>query len=305
MNNTTIGLVGCGAWGKNILRDLIALNCRVYVAARSAGSQNMALELGAEKAFAKADELPECDGYIVAVPIPDLAPVSMTLLKRKKPIFAEKTLCLSTEMADELEKAGGDKYIFVMHKWHYHPGIEALRVVAGSGRIGKLLEISTIRYGWVNNFHGGDVFWTLGVHDLTIIKHILGHIPDDIIYSKAINGSEGFPVSLTAIIGRSPSANISINARHAEKLSGVSIFGSKGTLVLHDAYDDHITVRDENGEEKIMIDRTFPLFLELKEFIGYLNGAHRPSYGMDEAREVTKVLLALREKSTAADNYEK
>jgi predicted dehydrogenase len=99
----TIGLVGCGSWGKNILRDLLSLNCRVHVAVPSDSSQKKALELGAEKVFASAEALPECDGYIVAVPIPDLAPVTMGLLKRKKPIFAEKTLCLSIKAADDLE----------------------------------------------------------------------------------------------------------------------------------------------------------------------------------------------------------
>ena len=70
MKRNIIGLIGCGAWGKNILRDLIALSCRVHVAAKSEGSRKTALELGAEKVFSNADELPECDGYVVAVLTP-------------------------------------------------------------------------------------------------------------------------------------------------------------------------------------------------------------------------------------------
>ena len=60
-----------------------------------------------------------------------------------------------------------------MHKWHYHPGIEALRRLAMSGELGRLEEVATTRHAWVNDFHGGDVFWTQAVHDLTIVKHIV------------------------------------------------------------------------------------------------------------------------------------
>ena len=298
MKKNIIGLVGCGAWGKYILRDLISLNCRVYVAARSEETRKTALDLGAERVFAHSDELPECDGYVVAVSIPDLAPVSKSLIKRNKPIFSEKTLCLSKETADDLETAGGGKYIFVMHKWHYHPGIDALRVIANSGRIGAVEELWSVRHSWVDNFHGGDVFSAKAVHDLTIVKHILGYIPHQILYSKAIKRSDGLPISMTAIMGGSPVVNISVVSRHLQKRSGVSIYGSKGTAELNDAYDGHITVRDDNGEEKIKIDTTFPLFLELKEFTEYLNGGPKPRCGLQEAREVAGSITALRNKST-------
>lgn len=292
-----VALVGCGSWGKNILRDLLSLNCRVHVADIHADARNRALQQGAETACRHTDELPVCDGYVVAVPIPDLAPISAHLLRHQKPLFVEKTLCLSLQAADDLERQGGDRYIFAMHKWHYHPGIEALRIIAASGRIGILQELFTMRHGWVNDFHGGDVFWTLGVHDLTIIKHICGSIPEEIIQAHIIRNAQGLAISLSAVLGQSPVAHISINARHTHKTSRVSIHGDKGSAMLHDPYDDHITVRDEQGAEKIKIDTTFPLYLELEEFVSYLQGGPRPRCDFRSAREVTRVLLALREKS--------
>lgn len=85
-------------------------------------------------------------------------------------------LRLSLEDYDLLKGLGGSDYIFAMHKWHYHPGIEALRLVGQSGEIGAVEEVFTVRHAWVDDFHGGDVFWTQAVHDLTIIKHLIGYI---------------------------------------------------------------------------------------------------------------------------------
>jgi len=293
-----IGLIGCGAWGSNILRDLIRLNCNVYVVDTDSEARSRASKKGASAVFSNADDLPVCDGYVVSVPIPDLTKECARLLKHKKPIFSEKTLCLSLGDFDLLNSLGGSDYIFVMHKWHYHPGIEALRLVAQSGTIGEVEELYATRHAWVNDFHGGDVFWTHAVHDLTIIKHILGYIPDEIKAIHVIKNEDELPISFTAMLGNQPTVILSVSGRHCNKLSGVSIHGNRGSAELYNAYDDHITVRDKEGEDKIPIDTTFPLFLELKEFIGYLHKGPRPRCNLQSAKEVTQAILHLRKKAS-------
>lgn len=289
-----IGLIGCGTWGKNILRDLILLNCKTYVVDTDHQARSNALTLGAADAFCNINDLPGCDGFVVAVPIPDLAKECAGLLKYKKPIFSEKTLCLSLEDFNLLESLGGLEYIYVMHKWHYHAGVETLRKLSQSGRIGQIEEIFTTRHAWVNDFHGGDVFWTQAVHDLTIIKHILGYIPTKIQGINVIKSDSDLPVSFTAMLGDRPTVVISVSGRHCRKISGVSIHGKKGSAALNDAYDDHIIIRDENSYEKIPIDTTFPLYLELKEFITYLYTGCKPRCNLQAAQEVTQVILNLR-----------
>src|SRR4030042_5155800 len=91
----SIGLIGCGNWGSNILRDLLRLHCAVSVVDIDSRARMQASGNGALKVFSSIDDLPACDGYVVAVPIPDLTKVSARLLEFSKPIFAEKTLCLS------------------------------------------------------------------------------------------------------------------------------------------------------------------------------------------------------------------
>ncbi len=292
-----VGLIGCGAWGSNILRDLVKLDCQVYVVDIDSRARSKASANGALKVFSQIVDLPACDGYVVAVPIPDLTKECAALLKYKKPIFSEKTLCLSLEDFQLLNNSGGSDYIFAMHKWHYHPGIEALRLVAQSGRIGEIEELCATRHAWVNDFHGGDVFWTQAVHDLTIVKHILGYIPDKIKSINVIQNEDALPVSFTAMLGDKPAVVLSVSGRHCHKISGVSIHGKKGSASLHDALDDHITIRDDEDEEKITIDTTFPLYLELKEFIEYLDNGPKPRCNLQSAKEATQAILNLRKKA--------
>lgn len=292
-----IGLIGCGAWGTNILRDLISLNCRVLVVDSDRHARSKASENGAAKTFSDTDDMPECDAYVVAVPIPDLTKTCATLLKYKKPVFSEKTLCRSLDDFNLLKSLGGSDYIFAMHKWHYHPGIEALRLVAQSKKLGELQELHATRHAWVNDFHGGDVFWTQAVHDLTIVKHILGFIPKKIKTIHVVKNEDNLPVGLTAMLGDNPAVVISVSGRHCHKRSGVSIHGNKGSAELYSAYDDHITIRDKMGEEKVAIDTAFPLYLELKEFVGYLHQGPKPRCNLQSAREVTQAILNLRKKA--------
>ncbi len=96
------------------------------------------------------------------------------------------------------------------------------------------------------------------------------------------------------LIGDPTVVIMSVNGRHCTKISGVSIHGKKGSAVLNDALDDHITVRDYEGQEKIRIDTTFPLYLELKEFVQYLHGGPEPRCNLQSAKEVTQAILNLR-----------
>ena len=290
-----IGQIGCGNWGKNILRDLLKLNCEVFVVDTDQKKRQRAVELGASESFSDIHDLPECDGYIVAVPIPDLTKECIRLLPFKKPIFSEKTLLIKPDDFDTLKNHGGIDYVFLMHKWHYHPGIDALRNVSDSGILGNVEAVFTIRHGWVENFHGGDVFWTQSVHDLTIVKHILGYIPSEVKAIKVIENEEGLPVSFNAILGDKPSVFMSVSGNHCNKISGVSIQGKKGSASLLNAYDDHITIRTKDGEKKVRIDTTFPLYIELNEFTDYLKGGTPPRYNLHNAKEVTDMILKLKD----------
>src|SRR5712691_7004904 len=119
----TIGLAGCGAWGRNILRDLRALGCRVIVADPSEAARAGAIAGGAAGVVSGSDELPSrLDGLVIATPTGTHEAVIERLLPYGAPLFVEKPLTADPVAARNLARRVGGR-LFVMDKWRYHPGI--------------------------------------------------------------------------------------------------------------------------------------------------------------------------------------
>jgi 2-dehydro-3-deoxyphosphogluconate aldolase/(4S)-4-hydroxy-2-oxoglutarate aldolase len=93
---TRIGLVGCGRWGRFVLRDLVALGSDVTAAVRSADGRASALEGGATSAVETVDDLPEPEGIVVATPTETHAAVVERALERGAAVLPG--VCTPTEV---------------------------------------------------------------------------------------------------------------------------------------------------------------------------------------------------------------
>ena len=171
-----VGLVGCGRWGRLILRDLKALGCWVAVVARSPSSITNARTAGAEAIVATIDDLPPVDAAVVAVPTTVHGEAVLRLASRDCPIFCEKPLTSDVALARRIVDVAGER-VFVMDKWRYHPGIHALRDLAQGGELGPVLGLKTVRIQGGNAHDDVDTAWTLLPHDMAIALEILGFLP--------------------------------------------------------------------------------------------------------------------------------
>src|SRR4051794_10816224 len=131
MKKLSVGLIGCGRWGRHILRDLLSLGCEVYVAETSAEGRAGARVGGATEIIGSARELPRVAGIVVATETIRHAAVIESLLDRQVPIFSEKPLSADCESAERLSRLAPGR-LYVMDKWRYHPGVEQLREIARS-----------------------------------------------------------------------------------------------------------------------------------------------------------------------------
>lgn len=291
----TIGLIGCGKWGRNILRDLISLKCRVIVTDPLPQARETALRMGAKLAVENALEMKNdlCDGYVIASPILTLAREAERILHLGKPVFCEKPVFTTEEEKERLLAAGASERLFAMYKFCYHPGIKALRSIIALREIGQVEMIMLQRLNWDDDFQGTDSLWLTGVHQISIVQRLIGYIPEP--QSAAVSRHDGIITSASITLGNACPVIITISSRHPVKNMSVTVSGSGGVALLPDAYAESIVIKNKGRDtEYRRIGKEMPLLLELKEFTDYLQGGCRPRCGFEMAERISSTILKIR-----------
>ncbi len=269
-----VGLVGCGNWGKHILRDLVALGCDVAVVARSPESRGNAEAGGAVLVCEAVEALPNVDAAVVATPTAVREPIIMELLGRGVPVFTEKPLAADVATAERLVAAADDR-LFVMEKWRYHPGIMELAEIAQSGEFGPVLGLHARRVNWGIDHPDVDPVWTLIPHDLSIIDEILGYIPEPVWARGEI--LSGRPGSLIGALGDAPWVVIEVSATNSLRRREIRLMCRDATVILEDAADHLVFIASHADLAPTTTQRPvgseLPLFAELEAFIDHVRGA--------------------------------
>jgi predicted dehydrogenase len=293
-----VGLVGCGRWGANILRDLLALGCDVPVVARSEASIGRARAGGASEIVSSVAELGAVDGVVVATPTSVHPETVLEALALGVPVFVEKPLCSDPQAAPKLAEAGSGR-LFVMDKWRYHPGVRKLAELARTQALGAVRTLKTVRVGW-GNPHDEDCVWILVPHELAIALEIFGRPLTPVAAVAQIE--HGKPLSMTGLTSDDGVAHVlEVSARSPLRARRVELHCAGGVAVLNDGWDEHVSVfrsRDdgrEPQEERIATPGELPLLAELRAFVEHLRGGPAPISSADEGALVVAAIARLRE----------
>ncbi|HAX81216.1 MAG TPA: hypothetical protein DCY40_01435 [Actinobacteria bacterium] len=289
-----VALVGCGRWGRHILRDLVALGCEVIVVARSAVSRDRAIAGGAAAIVDDVAHLERIEGIVVATPTNTHAAVLAQVLEFGLPVFVEKPLTDDPAAAQALaEQAGGR--LFVMEKWRYHPGIEAMAEMARSREHGRVRMIHTRRDSWGQSHDDVDAVWIMLPHDLSIVREIAGFLPDAVA-AVGTRGS-GQNATLTGLLGPEPACVVEVSSLSPVRERRVLVEYEDAVALLDDAYATTLrVVRKGSGEEILVPLRSdMPLLLELTAFLDHLRGGPGPRSSAEEGVETVERIARLRE----------
>jgi predicted dehydrogenase len=291
----TVALIGCGRWGRHILRDLRALGADVPVVARSEASRARARDGGATAIVGSVAELPRIDGAVVATTTVAHAEAIESLLDRGVPIFTEKPLAPDPDVAGRLA-AAADGRLFVMDKWRYHPGVEALAAIARSGELGCVTGLRTLRVSAGNPHDDVDVIWHLAPHDLSIALEVLGSVPP--ARDAVVEWVAGQPQGLVARLGDDPWLTVDVSATAGEHRREARLICEGGVATLSGGYAEHLAVvrADAMGGEPELrpLPDELPLLRELRAFVEHLSGGPPPRSSAAEGAEIVRRLGELR-----------
>jgi predicted dehydrogenase len=296
--------VGCGTWGKFVLRDLVSLGAQVTVVARSQAAVTHANSFGAARRVDSLRDLADdtFDGAVVVTPITSHFDVIMTLneLFPSLPIFCEKELVQTSKEAELLNQALGDR-LFTMHKWRYHNGILKLKEIIDGGRYGKLKAVKLDRLGWGSSQKDVDSIITAIPHDLSILLEFFGEVRTN--FRSVTESTDGWVFSQTLVSAGSPSIVIDVSSHSPVNSRAVQLFFEEATAVLSDSYDDFVAVyrygdnqiKSPPEPEKIVFEANMPLEKELEAFLNYIAGdGPPPKSSVKESLQVIRALENIR-----------
>ena len=184
MSKIRVGVIGCGYWGPNLVRNFIELPNALVVAvadlveARLAHMSTCYPQVNYTKDYRDLFSM-HLDAAVVATPPVTHFRIAQECLNNGLHVLVEKPLTLSSRDAQSLIEIADQKRLALMvgHTFEYNPAVRALKEIIASGRLGKVYYINAVRVNLGLFQSHLNVLWDLAPHDLSILRYILGQDP--------------------------------------------------------------------------------------------------------------------------------
>ncbi len=185
MSKLKIAVIGCGYWGRNLIRNFSALDevelkavCDFDLTALSRIKRNYpAVDL--KPSFQDVVNDPRIDAIVIATPVSTHYPFARTALLAGKHVLVEKPLATSTsQVLDLIELAEKrSKVLMVDHTFLYTDAVRRVKSWIEAGEIGGLLYFDAVRISLGLVPSEINVLWDLGAHDFSILSFLCGRDP--------------------------------------------------------------------------------------------------------------------------------
>jgi predicted dehydrogenase len=290
-----VGLIGCGRWGRNVLRDLVALGCEVHVAVRSEQSAAVARDGGAASVVPDPEALPDVAGIVIATPTSTHAEMAERALACDVPVYVEKPLCMDVAVAERLLALGAGR-LFVMDKWRYHPAIAELARMAREEELGPVQAIHARRVADVHRYGDDqDTVWCHAPHDLSIALELLGELPPP--HAAVEEWMAGERVSLVAMLGGPPWVSIEVSCVAPAHRRELRVVFAEGAATLDGGWSEELRiVRSPHEGHDVEVRKTpgeLPLLAELRAFVGHVRGGPPPRSSAEDAVGIVRRIAEL------------
>jgi len=184
MEDTRIGVIGCGYWGPNLIRNFVEIPTAKMVAVADLDQGRLA-HIGARypqiqltRDYRELFDL-DLDAVVVATPPATHFAIAHDCLENNLHVLVEKPITLNSNDASKLIRVADDKDLVLMvgHTFEYNSAVHALKEIIDSGEIGKVFYIDSARLNLGLFQSDSNVLWDLAPHDISILLYLLGKEP--------------------------------------------------------------------------------------------------------------------------------
>jgi predicted dehydrogenase len=182
-----VAVAGLGYWGPNLARNFDELGALTWLCDMNEERlQSFAGRYPDARASADFDEVladDDLDAVVIATPVPTHYELARSALASGKHVLVEKPPAMRAAEMDELVALAADKDLVLMpgHLLLYHPGVQKLKELIDSGQLGEVLCVYGNRQNLGIVRTNENALWSLGVHDLSVILHLLDEEPEQAI----------------------------------------------------------------------------------------------------------------------------
>ena len=311
-SNISIGLIGLGHWGKNILRNLYELGV-LNIACDSNPDiiEKRKKDFPSLKFTSSYEDIlkdPGIKAVVIAAPAAAHYKLVKDALSADKDVFVEKPLALKYEEGKELVDLAKskNKILMVGHILQYHPAVIKLKEIIGEGKLGKVQYIYSNRLNIGKLRIEENILWSFAPHDISVILQFMEEEPLKINSFGESYISEGiYDVTLTTLeFTDKVKAHIFVSWLHPFKEQKLIIVGSNAMAVFDDLTKEKLfiyphKIERENGKIPVAykaqhypveIEDKEPLKEEMKHFIDCVSNREPPKTDGEEGLKVLKVL---------------
>jgi len=308
-----ISVIGCGHWGKNLVRnfsDLGALSSvcdpNTEIANKYANQYNVN-----NYTFAEILDNSNIEGVVIAVPACHHASMAIEAMNAGKNVFVEKPIAMNESEA-ELMIATAKKngvQLMIGHLLQYHPIFKTIRKIVNAGGIGKLNYIYSNRLSLGKVRSKEDVIWSFAPHDISMILSLVGQELESVSANSTSiiqkNIADIATINLEFISGLK--SHISVSWLHPYKEHKLVVVGKFSMLVFDDvkpwneklalyryeSFSSHGIISLENSDvEYLKVIEEEPLKNECQHFLDVVEKKTQPLTDGAEGLRVLKVLTA-------------
>ncbi|MDC0010719.1 Gfo/Idh/MocA family oxidoreductase [Porticoccaceae bacterium] len=308
-----IAVVGCGHWGKNLVRNFSDLGRLAAVCDPNAEVARKYADQYLVKNCSFSEILHDVsiEGVVLAVPARLHASMAIQVMNAGKHAYVEKPLAMNNLEAETMIASAEENGVQLMvgHLLQYHPIFMALRALVESGEMGALQYIYSNRLSFGKVRSEEDVIWSFAPHDISMILSLVGQEPDTVrTESTSILQPDIADAAIVHMEFNSGlKAHVSVSWLHPYKEQKLVVVGKKAMAVFDDtkpwveklALYRHVVRSSgslpslEKAEvEYIEVSQSEPLRNECQHFVDVVSGDITPLTNGKEGLGVLNVLSA-------------
>ena len=239
-----VGVIGCGYWGPNLIRNFSQLNRTALVRVADLDTKRLDhmktlySEIDTTTDYLDIINDQSIDIVAIATPVHTHFKFASEALNAGKHVFVEKPMTSSIQEGEKLislSESNGRK-LMVGHTFLFTSAVRKMKEIIGSGELGEIYYINSQRLNLGLFQQDINVIWDLAPHDISIINYLLDMEPDKVsaVGASHINPAIEDVATLNLEYKNSVVAFVQCSWLDPDKVRKMTVVGSKKMMV----YDD-------------------------------------------------------------------